>query len=459
MNLKESDNLFKKMEAIANSKPEALTQKNYLDKFSSTLATLNAGILVKKSNKIIYESKSLNSSTIEGYISYIEIKNGFRDNFLFSSDPFANPFNSRNSELRYAPVELNNTIYKFTSYGFYFPNNDPGTIYMVSTLNQPKDLWKVFFSTGAILVGLFLILTNIALTFLVSKSIIKPLNFLKQAANEIKDGNLNFRIDYTKNDEVGEVCKAFEDMRYKLKESVDLQLQYENNRKELIANISHDLKTPITAIKGYVEGIMDGVADSPDKIDKYIKTIYTKSTDIDKLIDELFLFSKLDLNKLPFNFEVFDLSSFLEYCVEELSFDLEAKSIKLSFENNVKDKINVAADREKIKRVITNIIQNSTKYMDKESGIIKISLSSTDAEAELLIEDNGKGISKEALPFIFDRFYRADASRNRNTGGSGLGLAIAKRIIEGHGGRIWAESEPEKGTKICFTLKRAKDEQ
>jgi signal transduction histidine kinase len=301
---------------------------------------------------------------------------------------------------------------------------------------------------------LILILTNIILTYFVSRSITKPLYYLKKAANEIKNGNLNFEVKYKSKDEIGELSSAFEEMRVKLKESIEMEQQYEQNRKELVSNISHDLKTPITAVKGYVEGIIDGVADNPDKMDKYIKTIYTKTNEIDLLIDELFLYSKLDLKKLAFSFERVNIRRYLEHFVEEFSFDLESKGIKLSYEANCEDKTLVIADREKLNRVITNIVYNSVKYMDLENGKIDIKLEEEDNDVVVGITDNGQGISESNLPHIFDKFYRADPARNTQKGGSGLGLSIAKHIIEEHGGRIWAQSKLGVGTTIAFTLKK-----
>jgi signal transduction histidine kinase len=234
---------------------------------------------------------------------------------------------------------------------------------------------------------------------------------------------------------------------------MNMQLQYEENRKELISNISHDLKTPITAIKGYVEGIKDGIADTPEKMDRYINTIYSKSCDMDNLINELFLFSKLDLKKVNFDFRSIDITAYLKDCIEELKFDLEKRKINLNY-NHIKKNIDVIADAQKLKRVIMNIIENSIKYMNKDNGKIDIILSEEEAFTVIEVRDNGKGISNKALPFIFDRFYRGDSYRNTSNGGSGLGLAIAKQIIEEHGGQIWVQSEVNEGTSIFFTLKK-----
>ena len=145
-----------------------------------------------------------------------------------------------------------------------------------------------------------LVFAGIVLTYWVYRSILSPLNKLQEATKKIRDGNLEFTLDVDADDEIGQLCQDFEEMRIRLKENAEDKIQYDKDNKELISNISHDLKTPITAIKGYVEGILDGVASSPEKLDKYIRTIYNKSNDMDRLIDELtFLFQKLIQIKIP----------------------------------------------------------------------------------------------------------------------------------------------------------------
>jgi signal transduction histidine kinase len=297
-----------------------------------------------------------------------------------------------------------------------------------------------------------LVLTHILLTYFVSRSIIGPLQLLKRAAKQIKDGNLNFQVRVAGKDEIGQLGLAFEEMRVQLQESIDTQLQYEENRKELVSNISHDLKTPLTAIQGYVEGIRDGVADTPDKLQKYLKTISSKAEEMDHLIDELFLFSKLDLKRLPFNFELVDFTAFVQDCTEELHFDLEKKGFRFSAESELAEETWVSIDRDKLKRVISNIIENCAKYMDKTDKQIHLRTYTIASSVVLEIIDNGKGIAPEELPFIFERFYRAEQSRNTDTGGSGLGLAIAKQIMEGHGGSIEAQSIQDEGTSISIKL-------
>ncbi len=231
-------------------------------------------------------------------------------------------------------------------------------------------------------------------------------------------------------------------------------MQADRDAKELISNISHDLKTPITAIKGYVEGIMDGVASSPERLDKYIKTIYNKANDMDRLIDELTFYSKIDTNKVPYHFSRIHIVDFFTDCAEEVGLDLESRNISFSFVNNVSPSTLVIADVEQLKRVINNIISNSVKYLGKKDGRVDIRLLDEGDFIRLEIEDNGIGIAKKDLPFIFDRFYRTDLSRNSSKGGSGIGLSIVKKIIEDHGGKIWAMSTEGEGTILIMILRK-----
>ncbi len=311
-----------------------------------------------------------------------------------------------------------------------------------------------YFLRFGLIIPIFAI-TNGLLSYFVSRSILKPVKKLNEAALNISEGNLDFQITPLNNDELGKLAIRFEEMRKNLKHASDVQKKYENNRKELIANISHDLKTPITSIKGYVEGIRDGVANSPEKLDRYLQTIYTKTIDMDHLINELFLFSKLDLNRIPFDLEEVDLHNYLVDIIEELQFDLEKENISVLYENKMETKhTTVLLDREQLKRAFTNIVQNSLKYMDKEHKQLEVSLNEQKDFILVKIKDNGIGIINEAVPYIFDRFYRADPSRNASTGGTGLGLAITKLIVEEHGGEIWAESKLGEQTIIQFTLKK-----
>jgi signal transduction histidine kinase len=349
-------------------------------------------------------------------------------------------------------VRLGNLTYMINQFDFRFKDKSKGELFFIREINPLVHFAQKFFPLLLIALLTFLILTQTLLTYLVSRSIIRPLNQLKKAAQQIKEGNLDFTLTNPSRDEIGQLSVAFEEMRYQLKESIEKQLKYEENRKELLSNISHDLKTPITTIKGYANGIHDGIADSPEMIEKYIKIICSQAEGMDHLIDELFLFSKLDLKRIPFHYEHVDIGGFLHDFIEELQFDLEKKNISLTLNLSGLQGVMIPIDREKFKRVLTNIINNSVKYMDKPMKALSIRGEMAANKIVIEIKDNGQGIQPDALPYIFDRFYRAEQSRNSNLGGSGLGLAISKQIVEGHDGVISADSSFGESTTISIRL-------
>ncbi len=321
-------------------------------------------------------------------------------------------------------------------------------------VNMDMAQIEVLVEDMAVCIVLILAATGLSITAWIYRSIVTPICKLEEAANNIKEGNLDFTIEADSKDEMGRLCQNFEDMRQRLKESAEEKLEAEKQNRILISNISHDLRTPITAIKGYVEGILDGVADTPEKVDKYMRTIYNKAIDMDRLINELTLYAKIDTNRIPYNFKRINAGEYFHDCIEEIGLELEAEHLGLSYFNYVNDEVLIIADPEQLKRVIDNIIGNSVKYMDKEHGLINIRIKDVGDFIQVEIEDNGKGIAQKDLPFIFDRFYRTDASRNSATGGSGIGLSIVKKIIEDHGGKIWATSKESTGTVMYFVIRK-----
>ena len=301
---------------------------------------------------------------------------------------------------------------------------------------------------------LVLVFTSLVLTQWIQKGIFTPINQLDIAMQNIAEGNLEYMLTTEEKGEIGELYRNYEDMRLRLKESTDEKFEHEQKNKELVSNISHDLKTPITAIKGYVEGIMDGVADTPEKMNKYIKTIYDKANDMDRLINELTTYSGIDNNRIPYTFRRINVADYFGDCVEEVGLDLESKNIQLNYDDLVEPSTQIIADPEQLKRVISNIIGNSVKYMDKEQGIIDIRILDEVDAIRVEIEDNGMGIAAKDLPNVFERFYRTDASRNSSKGGSGIGLSIVHKIMEDHGGKVWVTSREEIGTTMYFVLRK-----
>ena len=331
-----------------------------------------------------------------------------------------------------------------------------GTVYDISITDSADSQGRVHVMAKDLFISAFVILISVALVvgLWVYRSIAVPLVKLKKATQNIKEGNLDFVLDVEGKDEFSELCQDFEEMRRRLKESTEEKSLIEKENRELISNISHDLKTPITAVKGYVEGIMDGVADTPEKMDRYVRTIYNKTNEMDHLINELTFYSKIDTNRIPYTFSKLNVEDYFEDCSEEVGLELETRGIELVYANYVEKDVMVIADGEQIRRVIHNIISNAIKYMDKPKGIIQIRIKDVGDFIQIEIEDNGKGIGPKDLPYIFDRFYRTDVSRNSSKGGSGIGFSIVKKILEDHGGKVWATSRLGIGTIMYFVLRK-----
>ena len=331
-----------------------------------------------------------------------------------------------------------------------------GTVYDISITDSADSQGRVHVMAKDLFISAFVILISVALVvgLWVYRSIAVPLVKLKKATQNIKEGNLDFVLDVEGKDEFSELCQDFEEMRRRLKESTEEKSLIEKENRELISNISHDLKTPITAVKGYVEGIMDGVADTPEKMDRYVRTIYNKTNEMDHLINELTFYSKIDTNRIPYTFSKLNVEDYFADCAEEVGLELETRGIELVYANYVEKDVMVIADGEQIRRVIHNIISNAIKYMDKPKGIIQIRVKDVGDFIQVEIEDNGKGIAAKDIAYIFDRFYRTDVSRNSSKGGSGIGLSIVKKILEDHGGKVWATSRLGIGTIMYFVLRK-----
>jgi len=282
--------------------------------------------------------------------------------------------------------------------------------------------------------------------------IMKPIEQLRYAVDEISKGHYGYQVEEDQLNMVGDLIDSFNKMSQDLKDANDMKVKYEQNRKELIAGISHDLKTPITSIIGYVDAIQTGVASTKERMDTYLSIIESNAQYTNQLIDDLFLFSKLDINQMKYEFIELPIHDFLTDVFVEKKMELEEKGVEMQYEIRIPEERMLPIDGKMVYRILSNILSNSVKYGDKDNPRIHILADDAPEGIKVQISDNGKGISKEDLKQIFEVFYRADASRNRDVGGSGLGLAIAKQLVEAHGGSIEATSVVGMGTTISFTL-------
>ena len=423
---------FQEIKELSESEPEKLLEVENLDELSKSIDAEYSFLLVRKGNEIIYSGNNEWTEHVkEDLPEYNNNING--DNVVYVS-----------GEEPYLIKQLDFSVENEKCSAFII-------IYLNNLIPQVKAMSvQIIFHFVIISVC-----TAIVLIIWLYASMLKPLKTLSHATKMITKGDLDFSIEGETGDELGDLCADFEIMRKRLKEHVEKQELQEKETRELIANISHDLKTPLTAIQGYSEGLLDGVAGTKDKQDKYIRTIYNKANQMSNLVEELSLYAKINEDSLLYNFTSVDVDDYFTDCIEEIKEDMDILDIELEYKNNLCEGVKVVADPEQLKRVIDNIINNSVKYFDKHPGNISVSIDEYgDSYIQIAIKDNGMGIDDNDINKIFDRFYRGDKSRNSKSGGTGLGLAIAKKIIMEHGGNIWVQSKEKVGTTIFFTLER-----
>ncbi len=425
-----TDELVKEIAINMLSNPFILEDERFLEELDSKIASRYSFIIVRKGNDLYYAASRDRAKAVinelPGYGNNIE------------------------------GIYYTQSRHLVRQVDFLFSDGSRGSLYFISSIRTAITTSLIIYMCIATI--LILLLTSMMLTMWLGRSFFRPINQLNIAMQHIKDGNFDFVLptDVKEKGEISAMYRNYEDMRLRLKESAEEKIEREKQNKELISNISHDLKTPITAIKGYSQGLLEGVADSPEKQMKYIKIINSKANDMNNLINELTLYSSIDNNRIPYNFTKINVADYFGDCIDEIGADLESKSIKLNYSNLTAPDTLIVADAEQIKRVVNNIVSNSVKYLGRDDGTGQIDIRILDEldSVRVEIEDNGKGIAQKDIPNIFDRFYRTDSSRNSKQGGSGIGLSIVKKIIEDHGGYIWATSHEQEGTCMHFVLRK-----
>ncbi len=428
-----TDDLVEEIQHKMQTDPYILEKEDYLKELDEQVATRYSYILVRKGEDLYY------------------VANRDKANAVINELPgFGNEIKG---------IYYTQSRHLVRQVDFVFSDNVNGSLYIITGIRTALTTSLILYMSIAIL--FILLVTSILLTMWIGRSFFGPIDELNNAMQHIKDGNFDYILptDIKEKGEIGAMYRNYEDMRLRLKESAEEKIEREKQNKELISNISHDLKTPITAIKGYSQGLLEGVADNPEKQKKYIRIINNKANDMNNLINELTLYSSIDNNRIPYNFVRLNVADYFGDCIEEIGADLESKSIKLNYSNLTAPDTQIVADPEQIKRVVNNVVNNSVKYLGRDDGTGQIDIRILDEidSVRIELEDNGRGIAQKDIPNIFDRFYRTDSSRNSKQGGSGIGLSIVKKIIEDHGGYIWATSHEGDGTCMHFVLRKYVD--
>ena len=411
--------------------PELLKDGKYLDKFSERVSKKYSYIYITKNGKLVYgKNKELYGKINYAFPTYVSEGEESREYVKDDGIPVI--------------VRYIGTSKKGLS--VFFVTN------ILELETETKLAWGQLIASFV----LIMLLTGLVLSYWLYKSVAEPIDGLRNYTRNIIKGDLNTEIKKHKNDEIGDLVDDFNNMREHINMLLEDNRAKKRMTREMIVNMSHDLKTPLTVIKGYAEGLKEGVANTPMKQEKYVSIIYSKVAEMNSLIEELSTYAKIDSDAINYNFIAIDINEYLREGFEEIKADLEMNDFDVNFRPYSWGKLYVIADAAQLKRVINNLISNSKKYAAKDrKGKIEISVGIMQEFVSIAIEDNGIGIPKESLKKVFERLYRVDESRNSKIAGSGLGLAIVKKIIEDHSGRIWAESANGEGTKIVILLRNA----
>ncbi|HWQ83849.1 MAG TPA: ATP-binding protein [Anaerolineales bacterium] len=331
---------------------------------------------------------------------------------------------------------------------------------LLTLLNVGVTAWLMFTSLHDLYLAMVLLVFagGIAIVFGVyyTSALSNRIKNLDLIARDLAQGNLQARAPTSGRDEIAALGNTFNDMAQQLQAAAEKQRQIDLLRRDLIAWVGHDLRTPLASVRAVLEALADGVIEDPESVQRYLGTARRDINALSELIDDLFEMSQIDAGGLKLNREDSSLTDLISDTLESFS-ELAARQ-KVTLEGQAGPNLDpVWMDTLKIGRVLNNLVSNALTYTPP-GGTVRLIAQRRSREIEVMVEDNGSGIAPQDLPTIFDRFTRGEKSRSRSTGGAGLGLAIARGIVEAHGGQIKVESAPGQATHFSFTIpNRQKD--
>lgn len=280
----------------------------------------------------------------------------------------------------------------------------------------------------------------VVVSIFVARRVVTPVRYMMRASRHIANGHYQERVPESSSDELGQLARSFNQMAAALE-------QTETMRRELIGNVAHELRTPLTNIKGYMEGLIDGVLPEPETY----QLVYREADRLQRLVSDLQELSRVEAGAFELNLSRVPLTRLIEQTAARLRPQFEEKGVTLQIDASAGSLV-VQADEDRLSQVLLNLVGNALQYTPA-GGVVTIVAKPQGHDIHLLVQDNGIGIPAEHLPHLFDRFYRVDKSRSRVGGGSGIGLTIARHLIEAHGGHIWATSDgPARGSTFGFSL-------
>lgn len=303
------------------------------------------------------------------------------------------------------------------------------------------------------LAGFFVLLLVLGVSLIVSRLISKPIVDIARSVEAIRAGNLDTRIPTISHDEIGQLALAVNELVEKLQADIVQLRKLEQVRSQFLGNVSHELRTPIFSIQGFLETLLDGAIDDPNVNRDFLEKAHAHTLRLDTLLSDLIDISRIESGEMKMSFRYFNLAEFLESVIRELQPAAEQRNIRLHLEKRGSNNIEVLGDRERLQQVLNNLIENAVKY-NEPGGEVLVTYQLDDGHVRIAVTDTGIGIAQGHLSRVFERFYRIDKERSRETGGTGLGLAIVKHIVEAHGSKMEVVSEVGKGSTFTFTLKK-----
>ena len=296
----------------------------------------------------------------------------------------------------------------------------------------------------------FVLVTSALLTRFIMRNILQPLNKLQAGADKIREGELDLHLEHDSDDEIKPVMEAFNLMSERLLNSLQESKRQEESRKELVASMSHDLRTPLTTIKAYIEGLIDHVADTPEKQDRYFRVIKKNADELNSMIEQLFLFSKISLGEKAIPLEKINLKNMLEFFVSENEYSWQKAGATVTLDSG--PNVIIMGSSMLFERILANVIGNSIKYKPDFEIKCNIKIIVSNETAILSVSDNGSGVPEESLERLTEPFYRTDKARSRTEDGTGLGLSIAARAVEMMHGNIRIENAKPHGLTVIIEL-------
>ena len=317
----------------------------------------------------------------------------------------------------------------------------------LSSLRNGLALSNMCLLTGLVLA---IVISNLLFRIIIRQELMIPLQKIRTGMNRIRHGDYDYRIEYEENDLMFELYDDFNEMAVETKRFAVKENQIDERRRQLLLSISHDLRSPMTSIIAYVQGLLDGIAQNEQKRRQYLEVIKAKSLEIDRMVNRLFTYAKLDSKEYVLDKQPVDMGEYMRGYVGAIAREYEKKNFRIQLQ--VTSSAKIMADSDMLDRICTNLIENAYKYNDKENGSMMITVKSGHYHVKISFADNGPGVGEDEISNLWDVFYRTDHARKNPGESNGIGLAIVKKAVEMMEGKVEAKNGKSGGLTIMIRI-------